>query len=175
MQRTFLILGVLFLGLAGIALVAATVSPFTEWIAERSTTQTATEYARESTVEDVRQAGWFVGILFVVLAGVFLWVARIVATSAEPSSDAAAQLKELLGDVDNTSVVNYSFDVTDDPEATRVVQDALGRAGVRFSSAGGPAGAGSISEQLAQLSELHRSGVLSDAEFASAKKRLLGS
>jgi len=34
--------------------------------------------------------------------------------------------------------------------------------------------AGSLSEQLAQLAELHRSGALSDAEFQAAKTRLLG-
>ncbi len=36
---------------------------------------------------------------------------------------------------------------------------------------GGP----SISDQLAKLSSLHAQGSLSDAEFASAKTRLLGS
>lgn len=34
--------------------------------------------------------------------------------------------------------------------------------------------AGGLSEQLAQLAELHRSGALSDAEFQAAKTRLLG-
>jgi hypothetical protein len=33
----------------------------------------------------------------------------------------------------------------------------------------------SVSDQLAQLSSLHAQGSLSDAEFASAKARLLGS
>ncbi len=32
-----------------------------------------------------------------------------------------------------------------------------------------------VSDQLAQLSSLHRQGSLSDAEFAAAKARLLGS
>jgi len=32
----------------------------------------------------------------------------------------------------------------------------------------------SVSDQLAQLSMLHEQGALSDAEFASAKSRLLG-
>jgi hypothetical protein len=33
----------------------------------------------------------------------------------------------------------------------------------------------SVSDQLAQLSNLHAQGALSDAEFASAKAKLLGS
>lgn len=33
----------------------------------------------------------------------------------------------------------------------------------------------SVSDQLAQLSSLHAQGALTDAEFASAKSRLLGS
>ena len=36
-------------------------------------------------------------------------------------------------------------------------------------------GSPSISDQLAKLSSLHAQGSLSDAEFASAKSRLLGS
>ena len=38
-----------------------------------------------------------------------------------------------------------------------------------------PGGQPSVSDQLAQLSSLHAQGSLSDAEFARAKARLLGS
>lgn len=38
----------------------------------------------------------------------------------------------------------------------------------------GQAAEPSMSDQLRQLSELHESGALSDAEFASAKSKLLG-
>lgn len=45
-------------------------------------------------------------------------------------------------------------------------------------SPGGGAGSGaaepSVSDQLAQLSQLHQQGSLSDSEFAAAKARLLG-
>lgn len=37
-----------------------------------------------------------------------------------------------------------------------------------------PAGAGGLGDQLTKLAELHSSGVLTDAEFAAAKQRLLG-
>jgi Short C-terminal domain len=38
-----------------------------------------------------------------------------------------------------------------------------------------PAGGPSVPDQLAQLSQLHEQGALSDAEFAAAKSKLLGS
>lgn len=44
-------------------------------------------------------------------------------------------------------------------------------AGTQGAAADGP----SVTDQLAQLSQLHDQGSLSDAEFASAKARLLGS
>jgi len=43
--------------------------------------------------------------------------------------------------------------------------------------AGGPAAApagGNVTAELQKLAELHKSGVLSDAEFAAAKAKLLG-
>jgi hypothetical protein len=43
------------------------------------------------------------------------------------------------------------------------------------SSQGGQRSAPSVSDQLAQLSTMHQQGSLTDAEFASAKARLLGS
>ncbi len=40
--------------------------------------------------------------------------------------------------------------------------------------AAGPPPAASMSDQLTRLSELHEQGVLTDAEFAAAKAKLLG-
>ena len=40
---------------------------------------------------------------------------------------------------------------------------------------GGGAAEPSVTDQLAQLSQLHQQGSLSDSEFAAAKARLLGS
>ena len=41
-------------------------------------------------------------------------------------------------------------------------------------SGGGSGGGPSVTDQLAQLSQLHEQGALSDSEFAAAKARLLG-
>jgi hypothetical protein len=40
--------------------------------------------------------------------------------------------------------------------------------------AGAPAGASSVSDQLATLTSLHQQGSLTDEEFAAAKSKLLG-
>ena len=40
--------------------------------------------------------------------------------------------------------------------------------------AAGGSGAGSLSDQLKQLSALHEAGALNDSEFAAAKQKLLG-
>lgn len=55
---------------------------------------------------------------------------------------------------------------------TRTVNEAL--AGLRHGPAVQPAAAPGLATQLAHLGELHASGILSAAEFAAAKARLLG-
>jgi hypothetical protein len=165
-------LAVLFVALAAVALVVANVDSLTVWVAERSTTQTATEYARPSTVSDIRQAGWFVGILFLFVSAIFVIVGRAVRASAVETDGDTEQLARTLGDAlggsrgvfDQTS---FTFDVRDDEDAARAVQQAFG--GLRLSGSGA-----SIDAQLEKLAELHRQGALSDSEFEAAKKRVLG-
>jgi hypothetical protein len=54
-------------------------------------------------------------------------------------------------------------------------QPEQGSTGAAPATQASDGGAPSISDQLAKLSSLHAQGSLSDAEFASAKSRLLGS
>ncbi|MGI9007461.1 MAG: SHOCT domain-containing protein [Streptosporangiaceae bacterium] len=67
--------------------------------------------------------------------------------------------------------------------AQRAAQDSSAQAdqNAPASNQGGPPSGGrpptepSVTDQLAQLSQLHQQGSLSDSEFATAKTRLLGS
>ncbi len=54
--------------------------------------------------------------------------------------------------------------------------EAARQEGVAQAKAGGSAGGagGNVTAELQKLAELHKSGVLSDAEFAAAKAKLLG-
>ena len=54
-------------------------------------------------------------------------------------------------------------------------QNASNSNAEQASQAPGGAAEPSVSDQLAQLSQLHQQGSLSDSEFAAAKTRLLGS
>jgi hypothetical protein len=61
----------------------------------------------------------------------------------------------------------------------RTAQDSAAEQGQntnveQASPAPGGTGEASVSDQLAQLSQLHQQGSLSDSEFAAAKTRLLG-
>ena len=46
--------------------------------------------------------------------------------------------------------------------------------GAAQAQAAAPAGGANVTAELQKLAELHKSGVLTDAEFAAAKQKLLG-
>lgn len=172
--RVMFFIGVLFVVIAGVGFTVANMPGLQEWIAERSTTQTATEYARPSTVEDIRQAAWFIGFLFAFLAAVFFAVTFMVRDSGTSQEDLVRQaLAGSTWDLDDNATVT-TFTTTSSgsgDEIANLVRDAL--AGARGGSESASAG-GSLDAQLAQLSRLHESGALTADEFAAAKKRLLG-
>jgi hypothetical protein len=171
-RRVLLAIGVLFVIIGGVSIAVASMPGLQEWIAERTTTQTATEYARPSTVEDVRHVSWFGGILFLVLAFVFFAVSRIRDTTGDSQDEL---VRRALADStwnldDNTTVTTYTTTGDSGDDIAKLVRDALAGTATR----GGAHEGGSIDAQLAQLSRLHESGALTSEEFAAAKKRLLG-
>jgi len=60
----------------------------------------------------------------------------------------------------------------EEDQDARVSDHEQSQAGPQPAAAGQPAA--SVPEQLGQLTELHDKGALTDAEFATAKSRLLG-
>lgn len=75
------------------------------------------------------------------------------------------------------NVVTYSSRGLRDTmrEVVRMIQESITAAHSPAPVSSAPAGAPDLADQLLKLATLHSQGVLSDAEFAAAKARLIGS
>jgi hypothetical protein len=110
--------------------------------------------------------------------------ADALAASMRGGGDASQPLAGLLGGAAVTGTGGV-IDLRDNPEMRDQVLGMLTSQGVdveaaRAAAAAGPERAtqdsgGDLTERLAKLTELHVNGALTDAEFAAAKAKLLGS
>jgi hypothetical protein len=98
-------------------------------------------------------------------------ISDITGFSVSKSSKALQRTFKVLGNGTDLATVNVNHGVGEKIEAWFRSHPAFGRGSAM---AAPPAASNSVADELAKLAQLRDSGVLTDAEFAQQKAKLLG-